>query len=44
VIARLIAQGISPALGQQVIVDNRPTPQLPILAAKAASGPASTLR
>lgn len=36
VISRLVAQGISPALGQQVIVDNRPTSQLPNLAAKAA--------
>ncbi len=36
VISRLVAQGISPSLGQQVIVDNRPTSQLPNLAAKAA--------
>ena len=35
VISRLVAQGISPSLGQQVIVDNRPTSQLPVLAAKA---------
>src|SRR5688572_12587978 len=35
VISRLVAQGISPSLGQPVIVDNRPTSQLPLLAAKA---------
>ncbi len=36
VIARLIAQGISGPIGQQVIVDNRPTRLLPDLVAKAA--------